>query len=189
MELLVSSPENWTDVVLSDFDHFLIDHANCERKAVATAMSLVSKYPHRSHLVNPLIGLAREELEHFHRVYKLLRSRGLELATFHKDDYVNGLLKASNLKDEQKLLDQLIVFALIEARGVERFEILAKALKDPKLKDFYQELSDTEKRHKGLFIKVAGHYFEKELIDQQIEMFLKVERDLILSLPVLPIVH
>src|SRR5690606_23748014 len=83
------TPVAWVGVVLSDFDHFLVDHAACERKASALCMSLICKYPDRPALVDPMVSLAREELQHFREVYKILEKRGLRLLPDEKDPYVN----------------------------------------------------------------------------------------------------
>src|SRR5271163_2283567 len=91
MRLSVKTKPEWIMVVLSDFDRFLVDHALCERKASALAMSLVAHYPNQTELVNAMVALAIEELEHFQQVYNLIVERNLKLFSDEKDEYVNGL--------------------------------------------------------------------------------------------------
>ena len=128
LDLRVATPPAWLDVVLGDFDAFLLDHAACERKASATGMSLVVKYPDRQVLLEPLIEFAREELEHFHRVFRVIAARGLTLQPDYKDEYVNQLLKQVRTTGaDAMLVDRLLVAGVVEARGCERLRIVASA--------------------------------------------------------------
>src|SRR5215467_7983753 len=88
MLLKLATSEKWLHRVLNDFEAFLVDHAACERKASATALTFVSHYPDRPELVSAMIQLAREELDHFQRVYQQLAARGLLLGADAKDIYV-----------------------------------------------------------------------------------------------------
>ena len=46
-ELKYQTPKAWAEVVLSDFDAFLTDHAAAEKKASGMAMSMISvSYTH-----------------------------------------------------------------------------------------------------------------------------------------------
>ena len=87
LPLRIPTPPAWLEVVLADFDAFLLDHAACERKASATGMSFVVRYPDRRALLEPMIAFAREELEHFHQVYRLIEARGLVLRRDEKDPW------------------------------------------------------------------------------------------------------
>ena len=120
-DLLVATHPDWVFTVLADFDAFLQDHANCERKASALAMSLVIKHPDRTRIVPTLIALAREELEHFAQVYALMAARGLPLVKDTQDPYVNRLAACMRHGREARFLDRLLVSSLIECRGAERF--------------------------------------------------------------------
>src|SRR5690606_8607704 len=91
LSLRTETTSAWTDVVMADFDAFLLDHAACERKASATGMAFVVRYPDREEMLDPLIAFAREELEHFHRVFGVLRARGLRLVPDEPDPYVTQL--------------------------------------------------------------------------------------------------
>ena len=124
---LATSPD-WLDAVFADFDAFLIDHAGCERKASATGMNFVVRYPDRKPLIEPMIEFAREELEHFLIVYRLLEARGLTLVDDYNDPYVNGLRALCRHSPSGLLLDRLLVAGVVEARGCERLFMVAEAL-------------------------------------------------------------
>jgi tRNA-(ms[2]io[6]A)-hydroxylase len=171
------------DVVLSQFDDFLVDHAACERKASATALSFVVRYPDRTSLLDPLIALAREELLHFHQVYDILTKRGLRLAPDIKDPYVGALLKHCRSGGDERLLDRLLAFGIVEARGCERFGILAEALPEGELKDFYTDIARAEARHHGLFVRLARGFFDEETVQTRLDELLTLEAKIIADLP------
>lgn len=158
IDLLVATHPDWVNVVLSDFDAFLQDHANCERKASALAMSLVVKHPDRTRIVPALIALAQEELEHFRQVYELMVSRGLPLIKDTQDPYVNQLAACMRHGREARFLDRLLVSSLVECRGAERFRIIADALEDQSLKAFYTSLWKAEAKHGHQFVDMALEY-------------------------------
>ncbi len=130
LDLRTATPKAWLDAVFGDFDAFIVDHAACERKASATGMSFVVRYPDRPELIEPMIEFAREELEHFHIMYKLCAERGLSLAADYKDDYVNGLRSRVRTSRDEHLLDRLLVAGIVEARGCERLFLVAEALRE-----------------------------------------------------------
>ena len=162
IDLLVATHPDWVNVVLSDFDAFLQDHANCERKASALAMSLVVKHPDRTRIVPALIALAQEELEHFRQVYELMVSRGLPLIKDTQDPYVNQLAACMRHGREARFLDRLLVSSLVECRGAERFRIIADALEDQSLKAFYTLLWKAEAKHGHQFVDMAPEYGDGE---------------------------
>ena len=162
IDLLVATHPDWVNTVLSDFDAFLQDHANCERKASALAMSLVVKHPDRTRIVPALIALAQEELEHFRQVYELMASRGLPLIKDTQDPYVNQLAACMRHGREARFLDRLLVSSLVECRGAERFRIIAEALEDQGLKAFYTSLWKAEAKHGHQFVDMALEYGDAE---------------------------
>jgi len=189
MRLHKKTSPQWIDTVLKDFDAFLLDHAACERKASATAMNLVAHYPDRRALVDAMILLAREELEHFHQVYLRIAERGLRLASDGKDEYVGRLMKLFRKGSEAYFLDRLLVGGVIEARGHERFEIVAEALDPGPLKEFYIEITRSEARHHGLFLKLAKKYFEETAVRKRLDEILEIEAEIVSELPLRPAVH
>ncbi|MFT6868241.1 MAG: tRNA-(ms[2]io[6]A)-hydroxylase, partial [Cyclobacteriaceae bacterium] len=93
IELSVASSQEWLDTVMNNFDEFLKDHANCERKASAMAMSFVAKYPDRLEIIPELIDTGVEELEHFRQVYEIMAKRGIQLThEITQDMYVKQLI-------------------------------------------------------------------------------------------------
>lgn len=187
--LRAETPAAWLDTVLADFDTFLVDHAACERKASATGMSFVVRYPDRQELIEPMIELAREELEHFHQVYRLIRERGIELRPDVKDLYVNRLHDAVRHGREEHFLDRLIVGGVIEARGCERFGLIARALEPGPLKEFYTGLATSEARHHVLFVDLARRYFDERTVTARVDEFLDFEARIIAELPIRCALH
>jgi tRNA 2-(methylsulfanyl)-N6-isopentenyladenosine37 hydroxylase len=108
LDLRVKTPPEWLDAVFGDFDAFLLDHANCERKASATGMSFVARYPDKLELLDPMIEFAKEELEHFHVMYRICAQRGLTLADDYKDPYVNTLRTNIRAGGDIHFLDRLL---------------------------------------------------------------------------------
>src|ERR1700759_1299595 len=157
LDLRFKTPEQWLTGVSPDFDSFLLDHAACERKAAATGMSFVVRYPDKTALIEPLIEFAREELEHFQIMFRIVHERGLILADDYKDAYVNGLRSQVRNGGEGMLLDKLLVAGIVEARGCERLFMVAEALrvKESKLAEPYLDLARAEARHHGLFFRMA----------------------------------
>ncbi len=191
LDLRFSTPPEWLDAVFADFDRFLLDHAACERKAAATGMSFVVKYPDKSELIEPLIEFAREELEHFQIMYRIIHERGLILADDYKDPYVNALRSQVRTNAEGTLLDKLLVAGIVEARGCERLFMVAEALqrRGSPLAEAYLGLARAEARHHGLFFRLARAYFADPQIDERAATLLDFEAALVAKLPHRAAVH
>jgi tRNA-(ms[2]io[6]A)-hydroxylase len=191
LKLRAATPSAWLDVVFSDFDAFLLDHAACERKASATGMSFVVRYPDRPLLVEPMIEFAREELEHFHIVYRIIAARGLTLGADYKDAYVNGLRGQMRSGTEALLLDRLLVAGIVEARGCERLQMVAEAFgaDQPELKRVYEDLARAEARHHSLFFRIARQLFDEPAVVERAEQLLAFEAALVARLPHRAAVH
>jgi len=190
-DLRFKTPPEWLEVVFADFDSFLLDHAACERKAAATGMSFVVRYPDKSELIEPMIEFAREELEHFQIMYRVVHARGLVLADDYKDPYVNALRSQVRSGGPGALLDKLLVAGIVEARGCERLFIVAEALKErgSALAETYLELGRAEARHHGLFFRLARAYFDESEIDERAATLLDYEAELVRRLPHRAAVH
>jgi tRNA-(ms[2]io[6]A)-hydroxylase len=190
-DLRAATPRAWLDVVLADFDAFLLDHAACERKASATGMSFVVRYPDRKELIEPMIEFAREELEHFHIVYKLVAERGLTLVDDYKDAYVNRLRAKVRVGRDELLLDRLIVSGIVEARGCERLYLVAEALREQNAPhaSTYLDLARAESRHHGLFFRLARQLFGDVLTIERSSALLDFEAKLVAELPHRAAVH
>lgn len=189
VQLKPYSGEAWIQKVLQNFDHFLIDHAACERKASATGVSFVVRYPDREKIMDPMIRLAREELLHFHQVCRLLRKRNLKLLPDEKDPYINGLLKQIRNGRDEEFLDRLLVFGIVEARGTERFRVVAENHPDKELADFYMKLTEAEARHHELFVDLALEYFDEESVMKRLRELEKLEFEVIQEIPIRAAVH
>ncbi|MEX2488974.1 MAG: tRNA-(ms[2]io[6]A)-hydroxylase [Pseudomonadales bacterium] len=183
------SSEKWLTAVLADFDTFLLDHAANERKASTMAMSLVAHYPDKKKLVEAMIDLALEELNHFRQVVRLINRRDMVLAPDEKDAYVNQLRNHFRKGAEKYFLDRLLCAAVIEARGAERFNLIAGALQEPDLKAFYTSLSKSESNHYELFTNLAAVYFPKPTVQQRFHEWLTIEDRIMDSLDIKPRLH
>jgi len=189
MELKRSTSSLWVDCVLQNFDTFLADHASCERKASAVGMSFVVRYPDRTDLIDPMIIFAREELEHFHQVVRLMQKRSVALPPDEADPYVNALMKEVRFGREERFLDRLLVSGVIEARGTERLALLSVSLEDPELKLFYQRLAKAEQQHLHLFHRLAKKFFSEDLVQSRLNFWLDWEASVLEALPIRPAVH
>jgi len=186
---VVSAPE-WVGAVLHDFDSFLKDHADCERKASSMAMSFVAKYPDRTEIIPELIHTGIEELEHFRLVYKIMEKRGLCLNhSIGEDAYVKALLKHCHSDREKRFRDRLIIASLVENRGFERFKLISENLTDPELSKFYYMIYESEAKHGHIFVEMALRYFpEGEVFDRWGELAI-LEGQIIEALPIRPALH
>ena len=186
---MAPTPDEWVDAVRADFDTFLQDHAACERKASATAMTLASHYRDKEKLVTEMVDLACEELEHFRKVYACIVARGGRLGEDTKDRYVRdltGLVRRTPA--DVYLLDRLLVAGVIEARGCERFRLLASSL-EPELGALYDDFARSEARHAGLFVRLAKLYFPEEDVAVRFDALRTAEADIMLALPLRPALH
>lgn len=190
IDLQVNSPAQWVDAVMNDFNTFLQDHANCERKASAMAMSFVAKYPNRMEIIPELIETALEEMEHFRDVYAFMEKRGVLLPhEIGQDHYVKQLLDFCRSGREERFLDRLLLASVIECRGAERFKLIAQALEDEALKQFYKRLWTSEARHGNIFVKMALNYFSKDEIYVRLNELNEIEADVLISLPIKAALH
>ena len=189
IDLHSQTDPDWVQVVLDNFDEFLQDHANCERKASALAMSLVAKYGDRDLIIPRLIDLAQEELLHFGQVYALMAARGLPLTRDERDPYVNRLLELQRHGRNERFLDRMLLSSLIECRGAERFGIIAGALEDPELRRFYDQLHKAETKHGHVFVDMVLKYFDADEVYPRLEELAAREADIVASLEWRPSLH
>lgn len=187
--LLSPTASGWAQVAISDLRALLQDHANCERKAAALCLSFVSKYPDRTILIDPMISVAREELEHFAQVFRVMQRRGLSLAPAEKDPYVNAMMQAVRTEGEERLLDRLIVSGLIEARSCERFQLIAEEIADAGLRDFYLTLARAEAGHFRVFFRLAGRMFPESEVSAAVARLLEAEDHAMKTSPWRPAIH
>jgi len=189
LPLHTPTPRVWLDAVLGDFDAFLLDHAQAEKKASQMAMSMVQHYPDKPPLVRAMIDLALEELAHFREVVKRVFARGLTLPPDTKDAYVGALRKAMYSGRQAWLLDRLLVAAIVERRGHERFGMVAEALTDPALQRFYRSITASESTHCELFLRLAERYFPAPEIQSRLDELLAIEAEIVSGLPIRAALH
>jgi tRNA-(ms[2]io[6]A)-hydroxylase len=190
LRLRHATDPGWVDAVVADVDAFLSDHAHNERKVVQAALILAAQNPGRTELVAAMVELAQEELGHFGQVHDRLLARGRTLAHDQPDPYAGAMHKLLRKRDvHEYLLDRLIVFAVVEARGCERFRMLAEGLPDPGLRAFYAELFKAEARHHGLFSGLAQAYFGREAFAERLDAVLEAEAAIVRGLPHRPALH
>jgi tRNA-(ms[2]io[6]A)-hydroxylase len=187
--LLYQTPHQWTETVMNDFDTFLCDHAAAEKKAAGMALSMLSHYPDRIALVSAMAELAVEEMTHFREVVKWLHQRGQITANDEKDPYVAAIRAHIRNGKEQYLLDRLLIGGVIEARGAERFALVAQALEPGPLQVFYRSIARSEERHYQLFLDLAALYFEPPVIDLRWRELLATEAEIAASTPLRAALH
>ncbi|WP_423148788.1 tRNA-(ms[2]io[6]A)-hydroxylase [Rubrolithibacter danxiaensis] len=182
LKLKLPTDPKWVkNVVESNIEEILTDHAFCEQKAASNAITLIVQNPNLSDLVQEMAALVQEEMDHFKRVHDIILERGYLLGRERKDDYVNELLKflkKGGSRTEQ-LIDRLLFAAMIEARSCERFKVLSEHINDEKLAAFYHELMISEATHYTTFIKLARKYAENIDVDKRWQEFLDYEASVI----------
>ena len=187
--LKFKTTDAWVKGIVAAMDVFLPDHAAAEKKASSMAMTMVSHYPDKPELVAAMIDLAMEELAHFRSVVRLMAERGLTLQPDEKDPYVNALRRHCRQGSEHYLMDRLLVAAIVEARGAERFGMIAAALPDGELKRFYEVITRSEQGHEKLFLQLAEKYYEPAQVLERLDELLEAEAALVRELPLRAALH
>jgi tRNA-(ms[2]io[6]A)-hydroxylase len=169
------------NVVESNIEEILTDHAFCEQKAASNAITLIVQNPNLSDLVQEMAILVQEEMDHFKRVHDLILARGYTLGRERKDNYVNELMqfviKGGSRQDQ--LIDRLLFSAMIEARSCERFKVMSEHINDKELSDFYYELMVSEAGHYTMFISLARKYAGNIDVEKRWTEFLEYEAKVI----------
>jgi len=169
------------NVVESNIEELLTDHAFCEQKAASNAITLIVQNPNLNDLVQEMALLVQEEMDHFKRVHDIILQRGFVLGRERKDNYVNELRKFIIIGGgrEAQLIDRLLFSAMIEARSCERFKVLSENIGDTYLSEFYHELMVSEATHYATFIRLAKKYAVEIDVDKRWAEFLKYEAQVI----------
>ncbi len=178
--LRVATPRAWLDWAQRETVTLLIDHANCEKKAASTALSLMFAYAEDLHLTQALSKLAREELRHYEQVVRLMRELGVEPRRLGPGRYAERLRKLVAREEPRRELDLLVCGAFIEARSCERFEALAPRLPGP-VGELFASLCASERRHQGLYIDLAARAASRHGLDlaARVEAFAAREAELV----------
>ncbi len=183
-----TNPE-WIEAVKKNLSVTMIDHAHAEKKAAATGLALINKYPERTDLALEMSNLIEEEIDHFRTVLEILDRKGIALTKDKGDDYVKALFTQMNKNEPERLLDHLLIAGIIEARSCERLQILEENIDDDELKKLYHDLFPTEAGHYMMFIKLAKKYFDDETVDIRLNELSEFECTVIKSLPNIATMH
>ncbi|MEO7313336.1 MAG: tRNA-(ms[2]io[6]A)-hydroxylase [Chitinophagaceae bacterium] len=184
--LQLPTDPRWADLASISLEDILTDHAYCEQKAATSCITLIQRYSEHEELVNSLSPLVTEEWGHFRLVLAELRKRGLNLGRQRKDNYVNALqlFEMKGGSPEDRMLDKLLIFALIEARSCERFKRLSEGLDDEYLRSFYRRFMESEAGHYVLFIELARLYVNEEKVNRRWKQWLEYEAGIMNDLEV-----
>lgn len=178
--LRCQTPESWLEKAVSELPILLIDHANCEKKAASTALNLMYRHVDQTEMILRLSKLAREELRHFEQVVAILNERNISYAQISSARYAGELRKTVRSHEPARLIDILIVSAIVEARSCERFSRLIDVL-DEELAEFYASLLKSEARHFKVYLQLAEQISEGADIQDRIDHFLVEDERLITS--------
>jgi tRNA-(ms[2]io[6]A)-hydroxylase len=175
--LQLPTDPRWVDLAGISLEAILTDHAWCEQKAATSCISLIQRYSAQERLVQGLSPIVTEEWGHFRLVLAELNKRGLKLGPQRKDVYVNKLMEfeKKNANQDERFLDRLLIFALIEARSCERFKRLSEGLNDEYLRNFYRRFMESEAGHYHLFIELAEHYLDHDMVRSRWKEWLEYE--------------
>jgi tRNA-(ms[2]io[6]A)-hydroxylase len=179
--LKLKTDPRWVNIVESNIEEILTDHAWCEQKAATNAITIITLNSEHEDLVTDLLALAQEELEHFQMVHDIIKKLGYKLGRERKDSYVNELYKFMNKggNRQQSMVDRLLFSAMIEARSCERFKLLSKEIKDPVLSKFYHDLMISEAGHYTTFIGFARKYGKDIDVDKRWQELIDFEAEVI----------
>ncbi|HHP7232006.1 MAG TPA: tRNA-(ms[2]io[6]A)-hydroxylase [Xenococcaceae cyanobacterium] len=178
---ILQTPTNqvWLEQALNNLDTILLDHSHCERKAAGVAINLMFRYPSYTSLVRQLTAIAKEELEHFDQVNQWLEKKGIPLAPLNSPPYGAKLKAQIRHQEPDRLLDSLLVSALIEARSHERLGLLAEHCPEPELAKFYRSLMASEARHYGIYWVLATYYGDRTILDTRLAELSAVESEIL----------
>ena len=158
--LKLATDPRWVNIVETNIEEILTDHAWCEQKAASNAISIITINSEHQDLVTDLLAIAKEEIEHFNLVHEMIKKKGLKLGRERKDDYVNELYKFMEKGGSRisSFVERLLFSAMIEARSCERFKVLSEHIQDEELALFYRNLMESEAGHYTTFITYARKY-------------------------------
>jgi len=184
--LQLPTDPRWVDLASLSLEEILTDHAYCEQKAATACISLIQRYNQKEKLVNDLSPVVTEEWGHFRLVLSELQRRNLRLGRQRKDEYANALFQfcTTGGSEEGRLLDQLLMMAMIEARSCERFKRLSEGLEDEYLRKFYRRFMESEAGHYTLFIELAEFYIDRKKVRQRWKEWLAYEAQVLENLEV-----
>lgn len=184
--LQLPTDPRWVNLAEKSIEAILTDHAYCEQKAATSCISIIQRYSAKEKLVDALAPIVTEEWGHFRMVLTELKRRGLKLGQQRKDEYVSALqcFVQKGGSEEGRLLDQLLMMGMIEARSCERFKRLSEGLEDGYLKKFYRRFMESEAGHYMLFLDLATHYCDKENVARRWQEWRAFETEVLSNLTI-----
>jgi len=185
---LIASDPRWLEVALGDLETVHADHLHCERKAASSALSLIKSYPEQTDLVIAMARLAHDETRHVVQVAALLTRTGQGIGVDFGDAYAARLREEIRRKEPERLLDRLLVFAVIEGRSAERLGLLAGALADQKSRELYAHLAEAEVRHRDIFLSLARD-IAPDAWRARAAQLAEIEARVLADHPILPRIH
>ena len=188
---ILQQPSNpaWIEQAIANLDTVLLDHSHCERKAAGVAINLMFRYPSHHKLVRQLTAIAREELEHFELVNQWLEKRNVPLAPLNSPPYFTKLKSQVRHSEPDRLIDSLLLSAIIEARSHERLGLIGEHCPDPELGKFYRSLMASEARHYGIYWVLAEHYSDRTTVEKRLIVLGEYESSILSTLHYEPRVH
>ena len=181
--------DRWIQQALGNIDTILLDHSHCEKKAASIAINMMFRYPAHRQLVKQLTAIAKEELEHYEQVNQWLDRKGIALAPLNAPPYGSKLKAQIRHQEPDRLLDSLLVSALIEARSHERLGLLGQHCPEPELAQFYRGLMASEARHYGIYWVLATQYCDRAAVDKRLEELSVIESEILATLYHEPRIH
>ena len=182
--LRLPTDPRWVNLTEKNLEDILTDHAYCEQKAATACISLIQAFPDKKELVEALAPIVTEEWGHFRMVLRELDKRELDLGRQRKDEYVNAIMqfqKKDGSRDD-RLVERLLICALIEARSCERFRLLSLELEEAEMRDFYHHFMVSEAGHYKMFIKLAKLYGDEEQVEKRWREILTAEAEIMATM-------
>ncbi|MEM8672947.1 MAG: tRNA-(ms[2]io[6]A)-hydroxylase [Cyanobacteria bacterium P01_G01_bin.67] len=183
------SSQTWLTTAIANLDTILLDHSHCERKAAGVAINLMFRYPAHQKLVRQLTAIAQEELAHFEQVNQWLEKRGIPLAPLNSPPYFAKLKSQIRHSEPDRLVDSLLISAIIEARSHERLGLIGEYCPDPELGRLYRSLMASEARHYGIYWVLAEHYSDRSTVKRRLTELGKYESSILSVLHHQPRLH
>ena len=179
----------WIEQAIANLDTILLDHSHCERKAAGVAINMMFRYPAHQKLVRQLTAIAQEELEHFEQVNQWLEKRHIPLAPLNSPPYFARLKSQIRHSEPDRLIDSLLISAIIEARSHERLGLIGENCPEPELAKFYRGLMASEARHYGIYWVLAEHYSDRVTVEHRLAELGEYESSILATLHHEPRVH
>lgn len=183
------SNPNWIETAIANLDTILLDHSHCERKAAGAAINLMFRYPAHQKLVRQLTAIAQEELSHFDQVNQWLEKRNITLSALNSPPYFAQLKSQVRHPEPDRLIDLLLVSAIIEARSHERLGLIGEYCPDAKLAKFYRSLMASEARHYGSYWLLAEEYSDRPTVQRRLAELGEYESSILATMHPEPRLH